>query len=80
MAEFTALFPAVTSGDELSFTVHAAGCRDIKREADKRSASTFTFSAESVTDALDVIIDEELIEMGYSHRDVKVHNCCRKGV
>lgn len=67
MAKFTAVWP--------DMLLHRAGCRDLKKTCE---AQNQTFEASSVADALSVMIDEELIEMGWSEDDVKVFPCCGK--
>lgn len=77
MPEFTALYPSITGGNDLPFSLHRKGCKDIEREARRRGASTEHITADRIADAVAHIIDEELEEMGYSAADVKVHNCCK---
>lgn len=68
-----------------NWTLHAAGCSDIKQELKGiRTDSGFpaeigeTFDAENLEEALNHVIDEEMIEMGYTHDAVKVNPCCHK--
>jgi hypothetical protein len=74
--KFTALYHSSSTQEGMS--LHAAGCRDIKRERDAHGSNTQPIEADTVTEALNVMVDDELQEMGYDHNDVKVHNCTRR--
>lgn len=56
--------------------IHKAGCRDIKREADKHASNTHDVTG-TLQDALADVITEEVREMGYDEYSCKVHACCK---
>lgn len=58
------------------WAIHKAGCRDIKREADKHQSETYDVTG-TLKDALDAVINEEAREMGYDESSCKVHACCK---
>lgn len=64
-------------------SVHRAGCGAIEKDARDHAAITYAGTSgvgyDSVEEALAAYLDEEMVEMGYSEADVKVHGCC-KGV
>ena len=62
--------------DEL-FSLHRAGCRDIAKNQAANFAVVMFEDQEfaSIADALDEIIDDEMIEMGYDQTAVKVYPC-----
>ena len=74
---FTAVYPESTGWNEDSFSLHAVGCRAAEREHRHRGGTVQTFEAASLDDALGVVIDEELAEIGYSAADVRIHRCAR---
>ena len=61
------------------FSLHRAGCRDIQTNQAANWAVLMFENQEfdSLTDALDEIIDDEMIEMGYDQTAVKVYPCVR---
>ena len=66
------------------WSIHAAGCSDIAKElrgigtdSGFRAELMDTFEADNLEAALDHIIDEEMVSMGWNHDDVKVFPCCK---
>lgn len=55
-------------------SVHRTGCRDIRREA-QEMAGIIHDGHETAQAAVDFWIDDEMLEMGWTADDVKVHNC-----
>lgn len=56
-------------------SIHRAGCKDIPR--DRRDHGSSVTDYPTLADALADYIDGEMVEMGYSVEDVKIHACCR---
>ena len=70
MSKFTVILMSKGNHD---WHVHKAGCRDIPK--DLRFANNhYDVEAE---DAIEAVLDEELIDMGYSERDINVLPCAR---
>lgn len=55
-------------------SIHKAGCQYIQRDVKDHDGHTWDVEG-TLEDALNDYIDEELIEMGFTTDDVKVHNC-----
>lgn len=65
--------------DEIA-SVHRTGCRDIRRESREHGSSLHVVEATDGEDAADLWIDDEMVDLGYTVRDVKVHPCCGRTV
>jgi hypothetical protein len=76
LVKFAGLYHSVSTNETMS--LHRDGCRDIEREREDHASNVERFEEESITAALDHMVDEELREMGYDHESVKVHNCTKE--
>ena len=65
------------SGPNGPFALHRTGCRDIERREKPEFAAQKIDEYETVAEALNDIIDAEMIEMGYTHDDVQVYPCTK---
>lgn len=63
---------------DASMAIHAAGCSDLHRERTDHGG-VVTIVEGTVEEALENLLDAELVEMGYTAHDVKVYPCCSKG-
>ncbi len=61
------------------FSLHSEGCRDISKDIRVNDGHLTIIEAETIDAALDIIIDPELVEMGYDHGHVRVYPCCKDG-
>ncbi len=62
-----------------AFGLHAATCaQGIKKDVRENAGHVTSIDAQSVEEALDIVIDSEMIEMGYTHDHVDVHPCCKR--
>jgi len=61
------------------FELHIAGCGDLSKAKYLQSTS-FTFTASNWEDALDIVIDDQMQDQGYSKSDVKVFSCAKTGI
>jgi hypothetical protein len=76
MTAYVALYHSSSTKETMA--LHRAGCADIKRDAERHGSNLQDIEAEDVTAALDVMVDDELTEMGYTHNDVRVYPCTDK--
>lgn len=60
-------------------SIHAAGCKDIKRDRFEHAAIVYEVECETWQEARAHYIDDEMVELGYGNDDVRIHNCARKG-
>lgn len=74
MAKFTVLAHGIVRNEIAS--IHKAGCRDIARESREHGSVSRDVEG-SLQDAIDYYVDDELLEMGYTVEDVKIHACCK---
>lgn len=76
---FTTVCNAVYGGKAgPQFELHKAECLDVPT-AKYKSGEAQIVEAREIADALKILIDADLVEMGYSVSDVKIFNCCRGG-
>lgn len=74
---FTLVGPLGSGGWDL----HIKGCGDLSQPKYRRFQEQFyDLHADNAADAVDQWIDDEMQEMGYTARDVKVLDCAKKGI
>lgn len=59
-------------------SVHKAGCRDIKREAQRQGSHIHEVEVADWQEAVAWWIDPEMEEMGWRGEDMKVHACAKR--
>ena len=59
-------------------SIHRVGCGAIEKDMRAHGVYEPYGPFESVEAAMAAFVDEEMIEMGYSEDDVKVHGCCKR--
>ncbi len=74
-----AQYTMVSGGPDNAFELHVAGCADLSRPK-YTLTNRLTFDASSVDDAVDIFLDEELRDQGWSEIDIKIFPCARSGV
>lgn len=57
--------------------VHADGCRDVSRMVRQYLFETYSLPAENGEAAADWWMDDDLLEMGYTHDDIRVMPCAK---
>jgi hypothetical protein len=58
--------------------IHRAGCVDVARtEIPRWGASVQDVEVGCVSEAMGILLDAELVEMGYTADHVKVYPCCK---
>jgi len=63
---------------DYSMSVHSAGCRDIRKDCSDHDGHTVELVADTADEAVKVMLDDELREMGYGPEHVKVLPCARR--
>jgi hypothetical protein len=59
-------------------SIHATGCSAIERDVHQHGGHVDEGEFASIEEALDYYVDAEMVELGYSHADVHVHDCAAK--
>jgi hypothetical protein len=62
-----------------NLAIHASGCSDLAKERDEHGAHFDEGDYRSVSNALEHMLDPEMVEMGYDRSHVKVYPCCKAG-
>jgi len=70
---YVALYHSSSKNETMA--LHRAGCADIERDRERHGSNLQAFEAENLAAALEVVIDDELREMGYDHDSVRVYPC-----
>ena len=72
-------FTVAQDGGANFFELHITGCGDLSKAKYQRS-DKWTFEADDWRAALDWVIDDQMIDQGYSKDDVTVFACAKSGI
>lgn len=62
---------------DYGFVIHRADCRDIAKTEEPLHGAMRIGEADTIKEAMALILDEEITEMGFTTNDVKVFPCCK---
>lgn len=58
-------------------SVHAEGCRDIRRDTNEHSSIVDIVEFETAEAVVEDWFDEEMVDMGWGPENGKIHACCK---
>ena len=74
--QFSAINYSISRNEVAS--LHRAGCGDIKKDQQEHAGSVQPIEAADADHAVSIWLDAEMVEMGYSRRDIKVKSCAKE--